>query len=317
MIQLFHGKNTFLSKTKSLKAVSNCKERCEEENILYDYRIFDASSTPAEVILTEIQTPSLFSPYKIIYIKRLNKCNDKESLHECILSLAEKNSTGKNVDIIIWEDEKLRANLRFVKSLKKVNAVEEIPEFKKPSFRSWAQEQALAKNLSFSHDAIYLLSERTNYDPERFIRELAKLSLLGKEKLGEEDIENLCPDTLEHTIWQLIDAINDNDPSLAERKLDLMLRQGNDPFYVLIMIARNIRIILLTKLLLQKGANTYEIAKRVKAPPFTIKAIKRNAEQTSMERLLSLYDKLSNIDYSGKTGQLDTSLALNILLSVI
>jgi DNA polymerase III subunit delta len=317
MVQLFHGKNTFLSKTRALEAVSECKDRCDKKNIPYEYRIFDASSASAETILAEIETPSLFSPHKVIYIKRLNKNSEKESLHECILSLAGKKGQNENVDIIIWEDEKLRANLRFVKGLKKADATEEIPEFKKPSFRSWAQEQAAAHDLSLSRDAMYLLSERTNYDPERLTRELAKLSLLGKNELGEEDIENLCPDTLEHTIWQLIDAINDNDPGLAERKLDLMLRQGNDPFYVLVMIARNIRIVLLTKLLLQQGANTYEIAKKVKAPPFTINAIKRNAQQTSMERLISLYDKLSNIDYSGKTGQLDTSLALNILLSVI
>ena len=90
MIHLFHGKNTFLSKTKALEVISKCKERCDKENLPYEYRIFDASSASAETILAEIQTPSLFSPHKIIYIKRLNKNGDKESLHECILSLAEK-----------------------------------------------------------------------------------------------------------------------------------------------------------------------------------------------------------------------------------
>lgn len=315
MIKVFHGKNTFLSKIKAEEAVAASTLECETKNLAYESRTFDASSTAAEDIIAEIETPSLFSTHKIIFIKRLNSNPAKESLHETILSAAERESG--TVDIIVWEDEKLRANLRFVKALKELDAIDESPEFKKPSFRSWASEKAGDSGISLTKGAVHLLSERTNYDPERFTRELSKLSLLGKKRISEEDVEELCPDTLEHTIWELIDAMNDGDPGLAERHLGRLLRQGNDPFFVLVMIVRNIRIILLTKLLLEKGASTYEIAKKIKAPPFTINAIKRNAAETSIERLTSLYDKLSNIDYSGKTGQLDTSLALNILLSVI
>lgn len=317
MIKLYHGKNTFLSKRKADEAVTELRKLCNSNDTSYQERTFDASSASAEDIIAEIETPSLFSPHKILFIKRLNKNPDKENIHTCVVSLLDQDQNSPDLDIIIWEDEKLRSNLRFVKSLKEHDAIDESPEFNKRTFQTWGKEQAELKGLSLSRDATHLLSERTNFDPERFTRELTKLSLLGKEELSEDDIENLCPDTLEHTIWELIDAINANDAHLAEQRLDRVLRQGNDPIYVLLMIARNVRIVLLTKLLLQKGASTYDIARKIKAPPFTINAIKRNAQETSMERIVLLYDKLSNIDYSGKTGQLDIALALNILLSVI
>ncbi len=304
-----------MSKTQARKTIDEIREKLNSDKVTHDYITLDASETPAETIITEIETPSLLSPHKVIFLKYPTENSDKEDLIECITSHLDHSS--ETMDLIMWENIKLRANLRFVKALKAGDAIEESPELNRRSFRTWAQEVIDEEGLNLSKDAVYLLSERVNYDPERLTKELTKLSLVGKKTITEDDVEMLCPDTLEHSIWELIDAINDNNTALAEKKLNRVLRQGNDPIYVLLMLVRNVRIILLTKLLLKQGASTYDIARKIKAPPFTISAVKEKAQRTSYDRLVTIYDKLSNIDYSGKTGLLDVDLALNILLSVI
>lgn len=317
MITLFHGKNTYLSRKKANEKIAQAKEALTKKDIAFEARIFDASSHPAEGIISEIETPSLFSQQKVLLIKRMSQSPEKEDLYEYVIQNAKRLQKNKETNIIIWEDTKLPANLRIMKALKEESAIDESPELNKRTFRTWAKEAVAEGKLSFSGNALFLLSERTNYDTERFSKELDKISLLQKDVITEQDVEQLCPDTLEHTIWEMIDAINDNDTSLAEKKLSRILRQGNDPQFVLLMLTRNVRIILLTKIMLEQGASTSDIARKIKCPPFTINAIRKKAYETSISRITRIYDKLANIDYSGKTGQLDIALALNILLSVI
>lgn len=315
MLALYHGKNTFLSKQKADAAVNRIKQSLLEHTVSFDFKIIDASVAQASTIIDEIQTPPMLTPHKVLLIKRLTQNPRKEFLIETIMH--ELEHPGETLDLIIWEDSKLPANLKFVKALKKFKAIDESVPMNKWAFRKWAQESAQSRGLSLPADAAHLLADRMNYDPERLIHELSKLKLTGKDRLSEHDIEQLCPDTLEHSIWELIDMINSGNPEKAEHILDRILQQGNDPQFVLLMIARNVRIILLTKLLQEQGATVSDIARKIKTPPFTISSIRSNAREMSIQRLTRMYDKLSNIDYSAKTGQLDIALALNILLSVI
>ncbi len=315
MIHFFHGKNSFLSKREAQNAVEKIKKALGAKGTTYDFCVFDASEISANQIINEIETPSIFVTHKIIFIKRPSQSKEKEAFLEQITKLVD--SKESSTDIIIWEDRKIPANTRLVKGLKKAKAISESPELNKRTFLTWAQEEAASAGIKISRSANHLLSERTNYNPERYVREIEKMKLFSDKGITETDIERICPDTLEHTIWELIDAINNSDGNKGRIYLNQLFRQGNDPFYVLFMIARNFRILLLTKILSEEGYTTADIAKKIKAHPFTINMIKRTAQNTSMERIKKIYDKLTNIDYSGKTGQLDVELALNILLCVI
>lgn len=317
MVTLFHGKNPYLSLIMAHRQFDDRKQQLIDNSITYETFTLDASTTPAESIMNEIETPSFFSQHKLIFIKRPSQSSEKETLHRCILEHAQPQRDGEGLDLILWEDSKLAKNLKFIKKLSETKSIVESPELNKRTFRTWAQKESLAEGLHMSSDTLFLLSERTNYNPESFHREIGKLKLTGKDVITEEDIELYCPDTLEHTVWQLIDAVNAGDTVTAEKHLESTLRQGNDPHYLLLMLSRNLRLTLLTKLLLNQGCNTYDIARKIKAPPFTIAAIQSNARSMDLKRISTLYEKLTNIDYSEKTGQLDISLALHILLSVI
>lgn len=316
MLELFHGKNTFLSLMEAKEHLKATEGNLLKENQTYEVKILDASTCSSENIVTEIETPSFFVTSKVIFLKRPSQNSNKDDLLEYLLTAAEKSTLPQNVNLLIWEDQKLRSNSKLVKTYQKKAKLYESPDLNKRTFLKWAQDQLAAQNLKITSNATHLLSERTNYDPERFFQEAAKLKLLNKD-IDESDIEATCPDTLEHTIWSLIDAVNSGQSRQATRELRKVVSQGNDPLYILLMMARNMRIILLTKLLLEKGLNPGEIARKIKVPPFTINMIKAQALQIPLTKVKKIYDKISNIDYSGKTGQLDVELALSILLSVI
>lgn len=316
-IYLFHGNNSFLSYREAQQELESAEKKLKEQEKPFETLIFDATTAEADKIVAEIETPSLFQTHKLILVKRMLESKDKDKLTEMLLEITDSENLNPNVNLYIWENKKLRSNMRIVKAVKNDFSIYESPKLNKRSFKTWAKKELRSENIKINRSAIHLLSERVNYDAERLTRELSKIKLLGKNKIVDEDIEKVCPDTLEHTIWDLIDHINKGQQDQAGRKLDLIIQQGKDPFYILFMLVRNFRIILLSKILLEKNLSSSQIASKIKAPPFTINKIKRLAQKVPMARLKTTYEKLNNIDYLGKTGQIDVELALNILLSVI
>lgn len=297
--------------------ISELKDDYSSKNITFNVRIFETSTTPIDKIINEIETQGLFVSHKIILLKRVSQNPDSDQLKEFLIELSTRDTSNLPADIIIWEDQKVRANTRLAKAFAKNKALIEGPDLNKRTFLTWAKNSLKENDLQISHNATHLLSERVNYNPERLTQEQSKLKLLGDREITEDDIEHICPDTLEHSIWDLIDSINNGNNKESNKQLNMIIRQGNDPFFVLFMIARNLRMTLLTKILLKKNYNTVQIARKIKAPPFTINKMKHTARSITYSKLKKIYEKLTSIDYSGKTGQLDVELALNILLSVI
>lgn len=311
MIKLYHGKNSFLSYRQAQKDLKELRAQYMKQDSEVERSIIDATTVESEAIINEIETPSLFSHQKLILIKRLSENKDKNELRDFFIKLKDQDIPE---DIIIWETQKVRGNTNYFKSFENVY---ESPELNKRTFITWAKKQLNKKDLKLTNDALYLLANRTNYDPERFLQELDKIKLSGKSKIDKDLITALCPDTLEHTVWELIDNINEGNSRKAASQLQALIDQGNDAYFVLVMLARNIRLIFLTKRLKEKSAGIKEIASKTHTPPFAVKKLLNAARKSSYKQIKLFYQKLCNIDYAGKTGQLDVKLALDILLCVI
>jgi DNA polymerase-3 subunit delta len=317
MIYLLHGKNTFLSLKEAKSVIDKIKVKREKDGTKVDTLTADASTENLEKIINEIETPSFLSNHKIIFLKRPTQNKDKEKIQEWIIALASKPKSPTGIDIILWEDQKLRSNMRLVKVFKEKNKIYESPYLNKRTFITWAKKQLSPKNINLTTDAIYTLSQKSNYDPERFFHEVEKLALLGKENITIEDIEEVSPNTLEHTIWELIDDINDGKTEVIGEKLNDLITQGNEPHFILSMIARNLRLIFMTTELDKEGMSSSEIAKKLGTAPFVIGKIKHKSQKMKPDKIKMLYEKLTGIDYSTKTGQIEIELALNLLVSVI
>lgn len=279
--------------------------------------IIDATTVESEAIINEIETPSLFSHQKLILIKRLSENKDKNELRDFFIKLKDQDIPE---DIIIWETQKVRGNTNYFKSFKNVY---ESPDLSnktystRKAFIKWSKKEIRDKKIKFTAKALQLLNEYTNYDPERFIQELNKLKLTSKKEINENIIKDLCPDTLENQIWDLVDNINSHNTSEAARQIQNLINQGKEPYYILIMMVWNLRLILMTKLLKEKGFSIGEIASKTHTNPYPIKKILNKTKEFSYKQIKLFYQKLCNIDYAGKTGQLDVKLALDILLCVI
>lgn len=305
---MYHGNSPFLS----LEALNTKLEHLKATNPLVEISFLEAETSDPNKIVDEILSQSLFSSTRIFILKRIYRNKKKELFLEKILNLIEQN-TSKDI-VLFWEDQKIKSNTKYYKFFLKGNNIEEQDALNKRTFIPWAKARIAKSELKIEANALKELSERTNYDPERLNMEIEKFRLNDEKKsISIDDVESLTTDTLERDIWSLIDAINESDTVKSMNILENLNKQSVDPNYIISMLARNLRLITLTKFLLEKDSSSREIASALKVPPFLVPNLIKGAKKYSNERLVTIFTKLSNLDFQIKTGQIDGVLGLTLI----
>ncbi len=306
--KLYHGNSPYLS----LREVHTFIQREREQN--KEIVTIQADITEPRTIIDTIHSPNLFFSARTIILKRTYKNKQKDIFLEKLLKSIE---TNQSEDIIIfWEDQKVKSNTKYYKFFKKDNSVEEKESLNKRTFLTWLKEEIKRNNIEIDTTAQKELAERTNYDPERCANELKKLSLIT-DQITIKDIQKNITDTLEKDIWRLIDSINNQEKSKSISILEKLQKQRIDPNYTISMLARNLRLITLTKHLLQKNIPYKEISSILKIPPFTLPSLVEASKGYTNEKIKKIYTKLANLDFQIKRGIIDGNLGLTLILPYI
>ena len=309
MNKLFHGKETFLSLRKAKDEINKFSTDKGTEKIS-----LDCEKIETDKFSDILNHTSLFCTQRIIFLKRIYRNKNKSILIETLLDYLSKNQN--NTHIIIWEDQKIKSNTKYYKYFQSKKDIEESSDLNKRTFLTWANEEIKNQNVSLDRNLVKTLSERVNFSTESFANEIQKLKLTGKRVFKEEDIIEGTTDTLEYDIWKLIDSINSGkDMSERIKILDRILSQEVDENYIISMLARNLRLTVLIKELLEKKISSGEISSILKIPPFTVPQIQRTAKEYSKEKISLLYEKLTSLDYEIKRGRIEPRLGLTLLIT--
>jgi len=309
MYKLFIGNETYLS----FKNAKLTARKLLEQNTL-EYISIDGEKTESSKIMDLFSSQSLFNTSRILFIKRLYKNKDKENLIPSILEHIAKNP---NDTIIFWEDQKVSSITKYVKFFKLKNQLEEYNKLTKPSFNKYAKQLSSEYELNIDNELINTLCMYSNYNIERLENSIKKLKLLtGDKKISKEDIDSITQDTLEEDIWRLLDEMN-SSTGKPLHILEKILNQGIDSKYILPMIARNLRLVTLTKYLLSQDTPFQEIASLIKVPPFTVRPLVEASNKYDWDKIKNKYEKLCNLDYEIKIGKIDSKLGLTLFCTTV
>ena len=263
-------------------------------------------------IIEILTSNSLFSDRRVLFLKRIYRNKDKDKLIPFLLEYLEKNEKD---NLIIWEDQKVSSATKYVKYFKERKLLEEHNKLNKIGFKKYVKDLCVENNISLNSYLIDVLSEYSNYDTQRIENSIKKLKLLEKETVSEEDIHLIVANTVENDIWKLLDEINSKEGKPLNI-LENLFKQKIDPLYIIPMIARNLRLITLTKYLLSNNASNSDIASAVKIPPFIVKPLVDTAHRYEWDKIRSRYEKLSNLDYEIKIGRIDARLGLTLFCTI-
>ncbi len=309
MIKVLEGENSFLSKQKLQSLIREYIEKKPNST----HKIMDATEVGISEIINEYETQDMFSTNKLLVIKRLLSNKDHKEFVEKIVNTQD---SSQSVDLIIWEEKNIPKNTKYYKLLKGINAIESFTKFNKRTFQTWAREYLKTKELEIDEHIFKTLVEITDYNPHIFINEIEKFLLSDKTKIGLKNLEENINSTYTNTIWEFIDAINTE--SNTEKHTEIMLnllKNGTDPHYLMIMLARNTKQLILIKQMLQEGKKDKEIVSALKIPPFTLPRLKNIAQKSNEEKLLNIFEKIYNLNYESKVGNITAELGLILLIT--
>lgn len=135
---------------------------------------------------------------------------------------------------------------------------------------AWLRSRARADGIDLAHDAALLLVELVGEDLTRLHGEVGKAALAGgpdNRRVGVAEVRAVVGETRARHVFDLTRALVDRDQGRAFAVLASLLGSGEEPFAVLGMLAREVRMAWRASDGLRRGQPEDEIARRLGRPP--------------------------------------------------
>lgn len=181
----------------------------------------------------------------------------------------------------------------------------------------WIRSRAKAEGGEFSREAAQALAEVED-DPRGLGNEIDKLlTYVDRARPVElDDVQALTPAGGEAIIWDLVDAIGQRRGPQALRLLHQLLETA-EPLYILSMVVRQYRLLLLVKEQQVARAGEAEMARALGQKPYTVSKIAGQARHYELPALERIYRRLLDYDVDIKTGQITPAAALDTLVGAL
>ena len=179
----------------------------------------------------------------------------------------------------------------------------------------WIRKQAESMGGKFDTAGALALANITGNDTRLVSKEIEKLLIYVdfKRPVEAEDVTELCGSGGQVDIFGLVDGIADGDASGAMRLLRGLLEE-QEPVGIFGMITRQFRLLLMTREILDEGGNTESIHHDLNQHPFVADKLVKQASRFSMDRLVTIYHRLLELDEAAKSGQIVLDLAIETFI---
>ena len=311
MIYLLYGKEELLIQ----KEIDNIKKENELNDL--DVNEYELDTVSLKEALEDAETISFFHDKKAVILNHctfLTGTTKKGSIEQPIALLEEyiKHPNPSTILILVVFSEKLDERKKIVKMLKKEVIVKELNQV--------ANQEQFVKDLfhgyQISRDDLKLFQKKVGNHLELLEQEAEKLKMASfqEKTITTELIQDITIQTIDLDIFGLIEAIVLKQKEKAMMMLDEMIKRGEEPLMILIMLANQFRIIYQAKELYQKGYTEKNIASMLSIHPFRIKKALEKGRMFSSEILLSYIKQLAELDYQIKNGGINKRMGLELFL---
>jgi DNA polymerase III subunit delta len=199
-----------------------------------------------------------------------------------------------------------------------------IKSFSPPSgveMQRWVRKTAEAGGGEFSLAAAGMLVDLVGSDTRLATLEIDKaLSYVNRSRPVERaDVELLTARIDQPDIFALVDAMGARDGKEASRRLHILLEE-QDALSIFGMVARQFRLLLLAREIIDRGGGTAQVAEELKGEPFKVvpfiaDKLVRQAGRFTLPGLEDIYRRLLALDEGLKTSQMDSSVAMDVFIA--
>jgi DNA polymerase-3 subunit delta len=241
---------------------------------------------------------------------KTNQQNEYKSLVACIDGIPDST-------ILVLVDGKMGSKNPLFKAFSPKATVKTFPRMKNSELQKWIQKRVKEGGGSISSQAVDLLIRHVGSNLWIMSSEIEKLVLFTSgRRIEGEDVDRVVSGVREVNVFAMVDAVLEFKARVAEQALHQLLQRGAAPAYLLVMLSRQVRMIVLAKEMRGQRKPETEIQSRLGlTSDYALRKTLEQAGRCSMERLRRLYHKLLETDLSIKTGKYDGELALSMFVA--
>lgn len=311
MIIFLFGKDTFRSSRKSEEIIAEYKSNCGKG---INLKIIDCEKAKAEDAQEELRNYSIFKEKRMIVLKNLfSNAREKEGY----LSLL-KNSRESEDLILVHERNAVPKSGSLYKFLSKSAKIQEFNLLGGKKLKDWAEKELEGNGVALSPQAVEEIISSAAGDPWRLHNEIKKVScyfLNGN--IDKNDISFLVKPNIDADIFRTIDALASKDKAKASFFIRRHIAKNDNPLYLLSMVSFQFRNLLAVKDLAEKNYAYSSLARITKLHPFVVRKSWNQARNFTLPELKKIYQKIFKIDFSIKTGKMDSAAALDFFIAEV
>lgn len=172
------------------------------------------------------------------------------------------------------------------------------------------------KPYKINNNLIKIFLDRVGSHLDIITNEIEKIKIYkGNDlEITEKDINDLTIKNIDMDIFKLIDNILNKNKEEAIECLEEMMKYGEEPLALIIMLANQFRIMYQAKMLVKKGYSERDIASSLEIHEYRVKKALEKARMYNEKIILDNLEKLANLDYDIKSGNIDKNIGLELFL---
>ena len=263
-------------------------------------------------IIEDANTLSLFDDKKLIIINNNALFVGKKSVDTIALEKYIINSNPNTILIFVVNEEKLDTRRKLYKKIKEKG---EVFEFNKlPNINTYVKN--LFSGYTITNDSINLLIKRVGNDLNRLKQEIEKIKIykINDKLITDSDIIDCTVEKIDINIFNFIDNIIRKNKSETIKTYKELLKIGEEPIKIIVMLANQFRLMYQSKLLTSKGYSEDDIASLLHVKRYPVHLAIQKSYHYNKEVLIDNLEQLADLDIKIKSGEIDKNLALELFL---
>lgn len=265
----------------------------------------DCESDGLDELIASLTESSLFGEQKFIVVKnpffltaKVSKKLQKQidDLQKIFKNLADL----EDVVVIVASYEKIDRRKKLTKTvLKQFNVVE--PQIRPYEVASTTKALIKDEGYIITQSALQLLIERSDQVIDTILSNYQKLKMVATDnKITEKSVMQNVDLSLAQNIFAILESALDKNYREAVERLDNQLREGTNPIQLLAVFENQLELILVVKILAQRGRSEPQIVKELGVHPYRVKLALRN--RLKIDKLENLLRDAIDLEFKYKNG---------------
>ncbi len=316
MIILLHGPDSYRARKKLHYYQAGFKKKYDQAGL--NITRLDGEKLDMGELTKHTGQMGFLSTKRLIVIENLISKNKSKKIQKEVVEYLDNDWNDDNVIIFIEQAEFTKKGKKVVSPLLKRLAqekTEEFPNLTNASLNQWISNEVRSRGGRIESPAVLELASLVGPDLWSMSNEIDKL--IGYKKnsvIKNEDVQLLVKAKFDENIFHLTDALASKNTKLSFKLLFDQLAAGAHELYLLTMLTRQFRILLLAKEVMEEEPNHYTVASRLNLHPFVAQKAIKDARQFGLEELKKIYQQLLDIDIKLKSTSQDPRLLFDLLI---